>query len=127
MFHVSQLQPSDSDNSNLLRLTINQADREIAWQQAQHHFNPISRYNAYLNGACLNAVLNWLSEWLEPEAFPQPSVWHSQHISSIWEVVNGTAIQIGDTRLVLIPSDEEDLEELCVPQEWVDIPNWSAD
>jgi hypothetical protein len=127
MFHLSQLQPFDSDNSNLLRLTINEADREIAWQQAQYHSNPISRYNAYLNGAFLNAILNWLSEWLAGEAFPQPSVWHSQDISSIWEVVNGTAIQIGDTRLVLIPSDEGDLEELCVPQEWVDIPNWSAD
>ncbi|MEG4202686.1 DUF1822 family protein [Microcoleus sp. Pol7_A1] len=127
MFQLSQLQPFDSENSNLLRLTINEADQEIAWQQAQHHSNPISRYNAYLNGACLNAVLNWLSEWLAGEAFPQPSVWHSQDISSIWEVVNGTAIQIGDTRLVLIPSDEGDLEELCVPQEWVDIPNWSAD
>ena len=127
MFQLSQLQPFDSENSNLLRLTINEADREIAWQQAQHHSNPISRYNAYLNGACLNGVLNWLSEWLAGEGFPQPSVWHSQDISSIWEVVNGTAIQIGETRLVLIPSDEGDLEELCVPQEWVDIPNWSAD
>jgi hypothetical protein len=127
MFDLSQLQPFDSENSHLLRLTINEADREFAWQQAQHHSNPISRYNAYLNGACLNAVLNWLSEWLAGEAFLQPSVWHRQDISSIWEVVNGTAIQIGGTRLVLIPSDEGDLEELCVPQEWVDIPNWSAD
>jgi hypothetical protein len=127
MFHLSQLQPFDSENSNLLRLIINEADKKIAWQQAQHHSNPISRYNAYFNGACLNAILNWLSEWLAGEEFSQPSVWHSQDISSIWEVVNGTAIQIGDTRLVLIPSDEGDLEELCVPQEWVDIPNWSAD
>jgi len=127
MFDLSQLQPFDSENSHLLRLTINEADREFAWQQAQQHSNPISRYNAYLNGACLNAVLNWLSEWLAGEAFLQPSVWHRQDISSIWEVVNGTAIQIGGTRLVLIPSDEGDLEELCVPQEWVDIPNWSAD
>jgi hypothetical protein len=128
MFDLSQLQPFDSENSHLLRLTINEADREFAWQQAQQHYsNPISRYNAYLNGACLNAVLNWLSEWLAGEAFLQPSVWHRQDISSIWEVVNGTAIQIGGTRLVLIPSDEGDLEELCVPQEWVDIPNWSAD
>ena len=127
MFQLSQLQPFDSEDYTHLRLTINQADQESAWQQAQHHSNPISRYNAYLNGACLNPVLNWLSEWLAGEAFPQPSVWHSQDISSIWEVVNGTAIQIGDTRLVLIPSDEGDLEELSVPQEWVDIPNWSAD
>lgn len=127
MFHLNQLQPFDSDNSYRLRLIIDQADREAAWEKAQHHSNPISRYNAYLNGACLPAFLNWLSEWLEEETLSQPSVGHYQDIASIWEVVNGTAIQIGETRLVLIPSDEGDLEELCVPQEWVDIPNWSAD
>jgi len=127
MFQLSQLQPFNSENINLLQLTINEAAQKIAWQQAQHHSNPISRYNAYLNGISLSAVLNWLSEGLAGEAFPQPSVWHSQDISSIWEVVNGTAIQVGDTRLVLIPSDEGNLEELRVPQEWVDIPNWSAD
>jgi hypothetical protein len=127
MFQLSQLQPFNSENLNLLQLTINEAAQKIAWQQAQHHSNPISRYNAYLNGVSLSAVLNWLSEGLAGEAFPQPSVWHSQDISSIWEVVNGTAIQVGDTRLVLIPSDEGNLEELRVPQEWVDIPNWSAD
>lgn len=127
MFQLNQLQPFDSDNSYRLRLIIDQADQETAWEEAQHHSNPISRYNAYLNGACLPAFLNWLSEWLEEEILSQPSVWHYQDIASIWEVVNGTAIQIGETRLVLIPSDEGDLEELCVPQEWVDIPNWSAD
>ncbi|MEG4495040.1 DUF1822 family protein [Microcoleus sp. D3_18_C4] len=127
MFEFNQLQPLASHKSDRLELTVNQVDREVAWHQAQHHSNPISRYNAYLNGICLKTFLNWLSEWLAEEAFPQPSVWHSQDISSIWELVNGTAIQIGDTRLVLIPSDEGDLEELCVPQEWVDIPNWSAD
>ncbi|WP_449420397.1 DUF1822 family protein [Phormidium nigroviride] len=127
MFELNQLQSFKAQNNDNLRLTIDQADQEIAWHKAQHHSNPISRYNAYLNGACLKPFLNWLSEWLEEETLSQPSVWHYQDIASIWEVVNGTAIEIGETRLVLIPSDEGDLEELCVPQEWVDIPNWSAD
>ncbi|HLO51823.1 MAG TPA: DUF1822 family protein [Kamptonema sp.] len=127
MFQLNQLQPFYSDNSYRLRLTIDEADRETAWQKAQHHSNPISRYNAYLNATCLPAFLIWLSEWLVEETLPQPSVWHDPNLASIWEVVNGTAIEIGETRLVLIPSDEGDLEELSVPQEWVDIPNWSAD
>ncbi|MEG4812265.1 DUF1822 family protein [Microcoleus sp. F8-D3] len=127
MFELNNLQSFAFHDSNRLQLTINEADREIVWHQAQDHSNPISRYNAYLNGVCLKTFLNWLSEWLAEEAFPQPSVWHGQDIASIWEVVNGTAFQIGETRLVLIPCDEEELEEFCVPQEWVDIPNWSAD
>jgi Protein of unknown function (DUF1822) len=127
MFELNKLQSLAFHNSNRLQLTINEADRENVWHQAQHHSNPISRYNAYLNGVCLKTFLNWLSEWLAEEAFPQPSVWHGQDLASIWEVLNGTAFQIGETRLVLIPCDEEELEEFCVPQEWVDIPNWSAD
>ncbi|MEG4944237.1 DUF1822 family protein [Microcoleus sp. F4-D5] len=127
MFELNKLQSIAFHDSNRLQLTINEAEREIVWHQAQHHSNPISRYNAYLNGVCLKTFLNWLSEWLAEEAFPQPSVWHDRDIASIWEVLNGTAFQIGETRLVLIPSDEAELEEFCVPQEWVDIPNWSAD
>src|SRR6476620_2546089 len=126
MFEFTKIQPFESQISDRLRLTIDEVDLETAWQQNQHHSNPISRYNGYLNGACLNALFNWLSEWLEPEN-PQPLVWHGQDLASIWEVVNGTAIQIGDSRLVFIPSDESDVEEICVPQEWVDIPSWAGD
>ena len=128
MFELNnQSQHFNFQDSYRLRLTIDEANREIVWHQAQHHSNPISRYNAYLNGVCLRTFLNWLSEWLTEEALPQPSVGNSQDIDSIWEVVNGTAFQIGEIGLVLIPSDEGELEEFCVPQEWVDIPNWSAD
>ncbi|MEK0189251.1 DUF1822 family protein, partial [Microcoleus anatoxicus] len=98
---------------------------DTAWYQAQEHSNPISRYNAYLNGACLKPFMQWITELLAEEGLPQPSVWHNP--ANIWELLNGTAIEIGDTRLVLIPSDEGNLEEFSVPQEWVDIPNWTAD
>lgn len=127
MFNSTKLQPVDSSDSCLVRLTIDQADQDTAWHQAQEHSNPISRYNAYLNGVCLKPFINWIIEFMAEEGLAQPSVCHSQDIPSIWEVVNGTAIEIGDTRLVLIPSDEGDLEDFCVPQEWVDIPNWGAD
>lgn len=127
MFDLTKLQPVDSNDSCLVRLTIDQADIETAWHEAQEHSNPLSRYNAYLNSVCLKPFVNWISEVLADEELPQISVWQRQDLASIWEVVNGTAIEIGETRLVLIPSDEGDLEEFCVPQEWVDIPNWTAD
>jgi Protein of unknown function (DUF1822) len=127
MSEFTTLKSVDCSEACLVRLTINQADLETAWHQAQEHSNPISRYNAYLNGACLQPFFNWFSELMADEALPQPSVWKGRNLASIWEVVNGTAIEIGDTRLVLIPSDEGDLKDFCVPQEWVDIPNWTAD
>lgn len=127
MFDLTKLQLVDSSDSCLVRLTIDQADQDTAWHQAQEHSNPISRYNAYLNGVCLKPFMQWLTEFLAEEGLPQPSVWKRQDIASIWEFINGTAIEIGDTRLVLIPSDEGDLEDFYVPQEWVDMPNWTAD
>jgi hypothetical protein len=126
MFEFTKYSRLESQISERLRLTIDQVDLETTWQQSQHHSHPIARYNGYLNGACLNALFNWLSDWPEPQN-PQPLVWHGQDLASIWEVVNGTAIQIGGSRLVFIPSDESDLAEICVPQEWVDIPSWAGD
>lgn len=83
---------------------------------------PSSCWNAYLNRICLDAVLPWLREYA-----PQTLVWpNSTALPSFWELVNGTAIVMGTTRLVLIPSETIDLS-LRVPQEWVDIPGWAAD
>lgn len=57
----------------------------------------------------------------------QPQVLPSRDdLSSIWEVVNGTAIGIGETRIVLIP-EAMDTDEYEVQAEWVDIPSWAAD
>ena len=98
------------------------------WQQAQHHSNHIACFNALLNDICLRHFIKWLEEWTQDELILPILVWPSQKsLLSIWEVVNGTAIQMGETRLVLVPSETLDLEELRVPQEWVDIPGWTAD
>lgn len=109
-------------------LKISQIEQDRAWQQAQHHSNPIACFNALLNDICLRHFIKWLEEWIQEESMLPISVWPSQKsLPSIWEVVNGTAIQMGETRLVLVPSETLYLEELRVPQEWVDIPSWTAD
>jgi len=127
MFDLTKLQSVDYSNSCLVRLTIDPADIETAWHEAQEHSHPLSRYNAYLNSVCLKPFLNWISEVWAEEDLPPIYVGKRQDLASIWEVINGTAIEIGETRLVLIPSDDGDWEEFCVQQEWVDIPNWNAD
>lgn len=97
--------------------------QEQCWQRSQGHTTDSRRWNSYLNQVCLDVILDWIrseesseaTSWLPPAA-----------ASAVWEFVNGSAIDIGNQRLVLIPTEaiEDDLE---VPQEWVDIPNWAGD
>lgn len=86
--------------------------------------NQTARHHAYINCLCLNVFLRWLKENWELESdYVVPS---TTELASIWEVVNGTAITIGQTRLVLIPHEAVDTEEFSVPQEWIDIPSFAA-
>ena len=110
-----------------LWLLLETAEQQKAWQLSQHHSNAIAIYNAYLNRVCLSPLLAWFQESLQestlhPEVFPSV-----EDLPSILEVVNGTAIKIGETKIVFVPTETIDIEELCVPQEWVDIKSWAAD
>lgn len=94
--------------------------------RSQHYSNDAARWRGYLNHLCLKIFERWLEA--EPDLPAKPTVWPQlSELPSLWEIVNGTAITLGEIRLVLIPSEEINLEELRVPQEWVDIPNWAAD
>ncbi|MBD2199155.1 MULTISPECIES: DUF1822 family protein [Calothrix] len=86
--------------------------------------NQTARHYAYINHLCLHGFLRWLKEnWELDSSYIVPS---ARELASIWELVNGTAITIGERRLVLIPHDAVDTAEFSVPQEWVDIPNFVA-
>jgi Protein of unknown function (DUF1822) len=92
----------------------------------QRYSNETARHNAMLNARCLSAFTNWIQENLT--LLSLPTLWPNKaELPGIWEFVNGTALILDHTRLVLIPSDAMDTEEFAVPQEWVDIPNWRAD
>jgi len=109
---------------NHLWLEISETAQASAWKQSQCFSSPSGRWRAYLNRLCLQAFLPWLQAGYNSVTRIWPVV---SALPSFWEVVNGTAIQLGTTRLVLIPSDTIDLTELRVPQEWLDIPMWAAD
>ncbi len=110
-------------NSDHLWLDISDEQSKY-WQQSSAFSTTNRRWTAYLNRLSLNAFLPWLRTEYAPDATLSPNL---AALPSIWEVVNGTAISFGGTRLVLIPSEASDLSELRVPQEWVDIPSWTAD
>ncbi|GAB1540292.1 hypothetical protein NUACC21_29610 [Scytonema sp. NUACC21] len=90
----------------------------------RRYSNQTAQNNADLNCWCLNALRAWVKENLGDSITVLPS---EADLPTIWDVVNGTAITIGKTRLVLIPDEAADTETLTVPQEWVDIPEWMAD
>jgi hypothetical protein len=92
----------------------------------QQYSNETARHNARLNVSCLSAFMNWATQHLELDH--PPTVWPNEAgLPEIWEVVNGTVLQLNGHRLVLLPSDAMDTEAFTVPQEWVDIPSWRAD
>jgi Protein of unknown function (DUF1822) len=105
-----------------LCLQIDSATQTQAWQDSQAFATPTSQWNAYLNQLCLQTLLPCLQEDLPRAAAPNRVA-----LSSQWELVNGSAIAWADRRLALIPTETIDLEEIRIPQEWVDIPTWAAD
>lgn len=112
-------------NPAQLVLELNEATLQQAWNQSQAAATPSSRWQTYLNQVTLNVFLPWLQE--EEDAGAKVT-FNQATRANIWEVVTGTAITLEDNaKLVLIPSEAEDTSELRVPQEWIDIPEWSAD
>lgn len=121
---------------SLEQLTINYLDQlwlefsteqqERAFPNAHDYSHEAARMRAYLNRLCLDILVPALQE--EANFSQRPKVWpNAKTLPSIWEVVNGTAITLHKTRLVLVPSEAIDTEEFSVPQEWVDIPSFAAD
>lgn len=103
-------------------LEIPDAVHTQSWQQSQSISIPGNRLQAYFNQVCLQTVLPWLQETSEIEPIVD-----SRNSLAFWEMVNGSVIVLGTTRLIFIPTEAMDRSELRVPQEWIDIPSWVGD
>jgi hypothetical protein len=90
------------------------------------HSNQIAKYHARLNRLSLYALQSWIESQADKFDRPIELFPSAEGLPWIWEITNGTALNIGNTRLVIIPSDFIDTEELIVPQEWVDVPSWAG-
>ena len=105
-------------------LEISPTQQAEFWEQSQQHATPNSRWNAYVNRTCLYSMLNLI----QTDKASSASIWlGADKMPAVWDVVNGSAITIGGTKLVIIPTEAIDDGELEVAQEWVDIPTWVGD
>lgn len=104
-------------------LEISSSQQVEFWEGCQQHITSNSCWNAYINSVCLYTVLDLIRD-----NAPEASIWlDADNMAAVWDVVNGSAITIGTTKLVIIPTEAIDDGELEVPQEWVDIPSWVGD
>jgi len=95
-----------------------------AWQASQKYFHRHQRWTAYLNQIALKTLGNYLQQ----EQNFSIGVWPSQKsLPTFWGIVEGTMIELDITRILLLPSENLDQDELRVPQEWVDILSWRPD
>ncbi len=96
--------------------------------QSTAYSTPGAEQRSQLNQQCLTAISDWLRTEFDLSVRVYPN---NAALPSIWEVVTGTAIKVESRvesrRLVLIPTVAIAIDELRVPQEWVDIPSWIAD
>jgi hypothetical protein len=108
-------------NPNQLTLEIPTAKIAQAWDDSKKAATSYTRWQTYLNQLALDTFI----EYAQEEQIE--TVKKCQNLQNIGELINGTAITIGDAKIVLIASEAEDLEEIRVPQEWIDIPQLVAD
>jgi Protein of unknown function (DUF1822) len=113
-------------NQEQVGLLIPDNIQKECWQVTRNNSPNISRWQSYLNLVTMKTILPWLRDIFEQNQ-TIIKVKNEADLLEIWEFVNGFAISIGAVNLVFIPSESEDLGEICVPQEWVDIPSLAAD
>lgn len=107
-------------NQNHLWLEIEPEQKESAEQKVKNI--DTYQYQSYLNQLALEIVLPYIQE-----EYPQATVTKFDY-AQFWQLgVNGVAVEFDAKRLVLIPSEAYDIDELRISQEWIDIPELAAD
>jgi hypothetical protein len=107
-------------NPESLWLKIPDSVQASAWEQAEKQSFPI-RQQAYLNYLCQATILLTTVEHFVDAQLAEDR-------SDFWMLgINGFSISLDAQQLVIVPSDALDLDELRIPQEWVDVPKLAAD
>ncbi|MEA5570510.1 DUF1822 family protein [Calothrix sp. UHCC 0171] len=113
-----------TENPTQLEFPISPDLAQQSWLKSQLQSTAKGQWNAYLNEVSLQILL----PWLQTEYKQQTSlVFNEKLLSSFWDVVNGSVINWGNKRLIIIPEKSLDNSEYSIPQEWVDVPKLVGD
>lgn len=114
----------ERSNSAQVDLKIPVVIQHQGWEYSQQHYTAANQWQGYLNYLCHSVSIPWLSTSLTGCDLE----WErDRDTTSIWELVEGSIVTVGKSRICLLPHTSCDRSELRVPQEWVEIPNWIAD
>ena len=110
-----------------LWMKFSDEERETALSQIANNnrLNNAIANRLFVNRLCLNTFMKWFKDELDlREQFKIATAF--QELNRQWEFVNGFDVNFGQTRLVIVPTEQSLPTEFRIPQEWVDIPNWAA-
>lgn len=109
-----------------LVLEFSSQQRDRAWEKTANlkYQDATSRWRSFLNTLCSNTITHYIQSDSNFRNSKLETYAHFQDFPHLWQLINGVPITLNETRLIIIPSEETEAEELRVPQEWVDLPGW---
>lgn len=110
-------------NSEQLYANFTEADCNKALPNKEDYSYETARNRAYLNRLCQQILVPILEE----DAQEKAQLLSAENSSQIWEFINGFAVNFTNLKLVIIPSENLDIEEFSIPAEWVEISQFVAD
>ncbi|WP_373480278.1 DUF1822 family protein [Geminocystis sp.] len=108
-------------NIDETKIKLNDDIKNETWQQISKLNNEVASFRGYLNLLVRKTFLIWLNLMLESNFVDNLKL---EDNLSIWNFINGNAIDINDSRIVLIPTEIQDKTEFSIPEEWLKIPQW---
>lgn len=108
----------------MLTTTFRLPELDGLWNQSQGFQHRIDRWTAYCNQLAIAVVVPFLSEVSGQSV---RSALSTSAQASQWSCVTGTALNVGTQRWLVLPTEQIDDDEIVIPQEWLDIPEWRVD
>ncbi|NBD15041.1 MAG: DUF1822 family protein [Cyanobacteria bacterium] len=109
-----------------LVLEFSPDQRDRAWEKTADfkYQDATSRWRAFLNALSSDTMTDYFKSDSNFRNSRLDTYPHSKEFPHLWKLINGVAITLNQTRLIIIPSEEIEAEELRVHQEWVDLSEW---
>lgn len=123
---TSSLSPF-SIESDAWVIDLSEDDRQAAWSHSEPLLSPKGRWQTYLGTLSQQALQALLEEGLtEAVSAALPKITPYEN-STFSEFVPGAALDLGNLRLVMVPTEALEVDSLEIPQEWIDLPSWHGD